>query len=181
MEDNNTEKAIEILNEGLKEYPDYAAAHFILGRAYTIIGEYAKALKSFKKGSELIHSSKSYDYYLRELENIKKQPSLSGTNRYSTSFISDKPGAKQENKDTLLKEDKNLPVDDRLGELAQEFDERIKFAKVDIDVEGNKDLAVKYGVMSVPTLIIFSNGEVKETMVGVTSKSKLKQKLEPLL
>ncbi len=68
-----------------------------------------------------------------------------------------------------------------LGELAQEFDGRVKFAKVDIDVEGNKDLAVKYGVMSVPTLIIFSNGEVKETLVGVTSKSKLQQKLEQLL
>ena len=68
-----------------------------------------------------------------------------------------------------------------LGELAQEFDGRVKFAKVDIDVEENKDLAVKYGVMSVPTLIIFSNGEVKETLVGVTSKSKLQQKLEGLL
>ncbi len=68
-----------------------------------------------------------------------------------------------------------------LGELAQEFDGRVKFTKVDIDVEENKDLAVKYGVMSVPTLIIFSNGEVKETMVGVTSKSKLQQKLEQLL
>ena len=68
-----------------------------------------------------------------------------------------------------------------LGELAQEFDGKVKFAKVDIDVEENKDLAVKYGVMSVPTLIIFSNGEIKETLVGVTSKSKLQQKLEGLL
>ncbi|MEK6764695.1 MAG: thioredoxin [Planctomycetota bacterium] len=68
-----------------------------------------------------------------------------------------------------------------LGKLAQEFDGRVSFAKVDIDVEGNKDLAVKYGVLSVPTLILFSNGEVKETMVGVTSKSKLQQKLEQLL
>lgn len=65
-----------------------------------------------------------------------------------------------------------------LGQLAEEFDGKVKFAKVDIDVDGNKDLAVKYGVLSVPTLILFSNGEVKETMVGVTSKSKLKQKLE---
>ena len=65
-----------------------------------------------------------------------------------------------------------------LGNLAEEFDGKVKFAKVDIDVDGNKDLAVKYGVLSVPTLILFSNGEVKETMVGVTSKSKLKQKLE---
>lgn len=65
-----------------------------------------------------------------------------------------------------------------LGQLAEEFDGKVKFAKIDIDVDGNKDLAVKYGVLSVPTLILFSNGEVKDTMVGVTSKSKLKQKLE---
>ena len=65
-----------------------------------------------------------------------------------------------------------------LGELAQEFDGKVKFAKVDIDVDENKDLAVKYNVLSVPTLILFSNGEVKETMVGVTKKSKLKQTLE---
>ena len=65
-----------------------------------------------------------------------------------------------------------------LGQLAEDFDGKVKFAKVDIDVDGNKDLAVKYGVLSVPTLILFSGGEVKETMVGVTSKSKLKQKLE---
>ncbi|KHE92729.1 MAG: thioredoxin [Candidatus Scalindua rubra] len=65
-----------------------------------------------------------------------------------------------------------------LSQLAEEFDGKVKFAKVDIDAEGNKDLAVKYGVLSVPTLILFSNGEVKETMIGVTSKSKLKQKLE---
>jgi thioredoxin len=68
-----------------------------------------------------------------------------------------------------------------LGDLAQEFDGRVKFVKVDIDVEGNKDLAVKYGVMSVPTLIIFSNGEVKDTMVGVTSKKKLAEKFEQVL
>ncbi len=65
-----------------------------------------------------------------------------------------------------------------LGQLAEELDGKVKFAKVDIDVDGNKDLAVKYGVLSVPTLILFNGGEVKETMVGVTSKSKLKQKLE---
>ena len=41
-----------------------------------------------------------------------------------------------------------------LDELATEFDGRIRFAKVDIDVDGNKDLATKYGVLSVPTLIL---------------------------
>ncbi len=68
-----------------------------------------------------------------------------------------------------------------LNELAGAYEGRIKFAKVDIDVDGNKELATKYGVLSVPTLILFSNGEIKDTMVGVTSKKKLEQKFEQVL
>jgi thioredoxin 1 len=68
-----------------------------------------------------------------------------------------------------------------LEELSGAYEGRIKFAKVDIDVDGNKELATKYGVLSVPTLILFSNGEVKDTMVGVTSKKKLEQRFEQVL
>jgi thioredoxin 1 len=68
-----------------------------------------------------------------------------------------------------------------LNELSGAYEGRIKFAKVDIDVDGNKELATKYGVLSVPTLILFSNGEIKDTMVGVTSKKKLEQKFEQVL
>ncbi|MDR4496701.1 MAG: thioredoxin [Candidatus Scalindua sp.] len=68
-----------------------------------------------------------------------------------------------------------------LDELSRDFDGKIKFVKADIDAGDNKDLAAKYGIMSVPTLMLFKNGEVKDTMVGVTSKSKLKQKLDEAL
>ncbi len=68
-----------------------------------------------------------------------------------------------------------------LNELSVAYEGRIKFAKVDIDVDGNKELATKYGVLSVPTLILFSNGEIKDTMIGVTSKKKLEQKFEQVL
>jgi len=68
-----------------------------------------------------------------------------------------------------------------LNELSGAYEGRIKFAKVDIDVDGNKELATKYGVLSVPTLMLFSNGEVKDTMVGVTSKKKLAEKFEQVL
>jgi tetratricopeptide (TPR) repeat protein len=115
IEENNTEKGIEILNEGLKDYPGYAAAHFILGRAYILLEDYTNALKSFKKGSELIHSSQSYDYYFRELENIKKQRSLSDINKSFPGIIP------EENKNKLQGMDKNPPVDDKLGEIAQEI------------------------------------------------------------
>jgi len=68
-----------------------------------------------------------------------------------------------------------------LTELSGIYDGRIKFVKVDIDVEGNEELATKYGVVSVPTLILFNHGEILDTTVGIASKSKLEQKLRKIL
>lgn len=82
IEANNPDKAIEILDEGLKNYPEYPVAYFLLGRAYTIKGLYSQALKYVKRASELIHSSKTYDYYLREIEAIKKQRSFFKISRW---------------------------------------------------------------------------------------------------
>lgn len=76
IESNNLERAIEILINGIKSYPQYAAAYLLLGKANILTGNYATALKYIKKGSDLIHSKKTYDYYFKELENIKKQRSL---------------------------------------------------------------------------------------------------------
>ncbi len=73
IENNNLEKAIEILTKGIEVYPNYPSAYILLGKANILIGNYSAALKFIKKGSDLIHSKKTYDFYLRELENIKKQ------------------------------------------------------------------------------------------------------------
>ena len=56
-------------------------------------------------------------------------------------------------------------------ELADEYDGKIVVGKVDVDE--NEDLAAQYGIMSIPTLLIFKNGEVADTAVGVTPKDKL--------
>lgn len=47
-----------------------------------------------------------------------------------------------------------------------------------LDVDKASELAEKYGVMSLPTLIIFKNGEVKETLNGLHSKDDLKERIE---
>ena len=52
----------------------------------------------------------------------------------------------------------------------------IKVASLDVDQAGA--VAQKYGVMSIPTIIIFKDGEVKETMIGLQQKDNLKAKLE---
>ena len=60
-------------------------------------------------------------------------------------------------------------------ELSKEIKE-IKFVKVDVDEE--KELALKYGVGGVPCLILFKNGEVFDMLVGLTSKEYLKNWLK---
>ncbi len=61
-------------------------------------------------------------------------------------------------------------------EIAKEYSGKIKVAKLDVDEAPN--VAGKYGIMSIPTLIIFKNGKAIEQVVGYLNKSELKTKIE---
>lgn len=63
-----------------------------------------------------------------------------------------------------------------LDELASEYDGKVTVAKVDVDSQVN--LAQKFGVSAIPTLVLLSDGEEKTRFVGVTSKSDLKKALD---
>lgn len=76
IEKNNIEKAVEILNDGLSLYSNYPVAHILLGKALMLMGKYKESLDSFRKGSDLVNSHKTYEYYLQEVENLKKQRTL---------------------------------------------------------------------------------------------------------
>jgi thioredoxin 1 len=56
-------------------------------------------------------------------------------------------------------------------EIAAEYEGRITVRKVDID--SNPELARQYGVRSIPTLMVFKDGEAKDTIIGAVPKSKL--------
>ena len=56
-------------------------------------------------------------------------------------------------------------------EVANEMVGSVKVCKMDVD--SNQELAVQYGVRSIPTLIIFKNGEVASTQIGAISKQQL--------
>jgi len=58
-----------------------------------------------------------------------------------------------------------------LEELASDYADRLKVVKVNVD--DNPNTASHYGVMSIPTLMIFKNGEPVETVVGVRNKEEL--------
>ena|SRR5690348_8190956 len=55
-------------------------------------------------------------------------------------------------------------------EIATEYKGRVKVVKVDVD--DNQEIAVRYGVLSIPTLMIFKGGQVVDRMVGAPANAK---------
>ena len=66
-----------------------------------------------------------------------------------------------------------------LEELAVQWQGKVKMVTVDVDNDPN--LAMQYGVMGVPNLILFVNGEPKEQMVGLQPQRKIMDKVTPYL
>ena len=65
-----------------------------------------------------------------------------------------------------------------LEDLARRHED-VKVAKVDVD--NNSEIAGRYGILSIPTLMIFQNGKVVDQMVGTMPKKALVQRLEDQL
>ena len=61
-------------------------------------------------------------------------------------------------------------------ELAEEYDGKVEFVKLNTD--DNPDTAVKYGIRSIPTLLVFKEGQPVGQIVGFRPKSDLKQRLD---
>jgi len=76
LENNNIDAAIEILNKGLKVYPDHPVAYLLLGKAYIMLGNYNLAEEFIRKGSSLIQCRDTYDYYLGEAAKTRDQRSM---------------------------------------------------------------------------------------------------------
>ena len=64
-------------------------------------------------------------------------------------------------------------------ELAQEYDGQVSFVKLDVDA--NPQVAMQFGIRSIPTLLIFRDGQVAEQVIGAVPKSLLKKKLDKVL
>ena len=64
-------------------------------------------------------------------------------------------------------------------ELAQEYDGKAKVGKLDVD--SNQQTAIKYGVRSIPTVLLIKNGEVVDTIIGALPKTAFVEKLDAAL
>ena len=66
-----------------------------------------------------------------------------------------------------------------LEKLAGEYDGKIRFGKLNVDE--NRQTAAKYGIRSIPTMIIFKNGQIHDQIVGALPEDKLRQRLDAAL
>ena len=66
-----------------------------------------------------------------------------------------------------------------IEELATDYDGKVKVGKLNVD--HNPNIAMKYGVRSIPTILVLKNGEVVDKQVGVTSKTALAGKIDAQL
>jgi tetratricopeptide (TPR) repeat protein len=165
IEENNVEEAIEILRAGIKTYPEYPVAHLLLGKAFAMMGNYGKALECFKKGSNIIQSEETFNFYVNELEKMKKQRSLFEASRGNSFFNSSNKIKKPANAPDLLiaksetKEEKELAVsiDDRLVQLADQI------SKVKLSAStGNSDT-----ISDLKDILFQDNMIVSETLAKI--------------
>lgn len=63
--------------------------------------------------------------------------------------------------------------------LAEKYEGKIKVGKCNIDEEG--ELAQQYKIMSIPTMMIFTAGEIKETIMGAVPQTELEKRIEQVL
>jgi thioredoxin 1 len=70
-------------------------------------------------------------------------------------------------------------VDPIVKQLAQDWDGKVKVVKLDADQ--NPNIMMQYGVLGIPTLMLFRGGQVQERLTGYQPKDKLVSKLDPHL
>lgn len=176
IEKNNLDRAIKILLEGLKLYPDYPTAHFLLAKSYTLKSNYSQALSYLKSGSTIINSPKSFDHYLKEIESIKKRRTFFNISRWAEyakeNLASNQLPASANN----ISASKDETIEEALSKLTDDIEETrqsIKNAKEKI--EETKETVGKDLIISETLAKIYANQNEIPAAISVYKKLIKKQ------
>lgn len=64
-------------------------------------------------------------------------------------------------------------------ELAEEYDGKVKFSKLNVD--DNPEVSMKYGIRSIPTLLVFKDGQPVDQIIGAVPKKEVQKRVEAVL
>ncbi|MFH0735006.1 MAG: hypothetical protein V1773_12975 [bacterium] len=168
LEEKEIQRAMEILEHGLKLYPDYPTGHIIMGKAAVINGEYEKAKAHFLEASQLINSSDTLAYYNNKLDNVIKRE-LETQENFRTPFFEEELFNKSSDFEEQEVELNNfVDSDDEIERIANEI-RKAKIPKAESsneNIEGNYSLEIKNKEMVSDTLagIYFAQGNFAEAL-----------------
>ncbi|MDI9610030.1 MAG: thioredoxin [Archaeoglobaceae archaeon] len=126
-----------------------------------------------------------------ELERIRKRKleELVRMAEKKTSGLNEPVKLNSENFDDLTKKNENVVVDfwaewcmpcryiaPLIEELAKEYAGKVVFGKLNVDE--NQEIAVRFGISAIPTLIFFKNGKAMDQIVGAMPKKEIKRWIE---
>jgi tetratricopeptide (TPR) repeat protein len=122
LTENNFQKALLILEEGLKIFPEHPLAFILIGKANSMLGNFDAADLYFKQASELLDSNRTYSYYKNEfkLNDINDKPVSPFDSSRGSIFINTSVEKEDYTKTNEKSTDKSQSVDDRLDQLARE-------------------------------------------------------------
>ncbi len=66
-----------------------------------------------------------------------------------------------------------------IEEISNDFVDRVKVGKVNVDE--NPEISMKFGIRSIPTLLVFKNGKVQDQIIGAVPKSEIEKALEKVV
>lgn len=66
-----------------------------------------------------------------------------------------------------------------IDDVAKDYEGKAVIAKVNVDDE--REVASQYGIMSIPTILFFKNGQIVDKQIGLLSKKELKEKIDRLI
>lgn len=119
ISNNNIDEAISILESGLLQFPTYLTAKVLLARAQALKGNYSNSLKLFKNVYNFCQSKDSFNFYVQEIENVKKQKSAFEINKRLSTWV-DIPDSIENGIENDITP-KSDSIDDRLSEIAQKI------------------------------------------------------------
>ena len=115
---NDYQSAIVILKKGLIKFPEHPVAYILLGKAYLLDRKLELADSNFKIAADLVHSKKTYEYYLKEVNSANRftvNREGFSKNKSNPVDLQDHPGVTENPRE----KSEETAVEDRLEQLAE--------------------------------------------------------------